>query len=170
MDAVCKFCSAKFSKKYPAQIFCSLLCSNRYNLNHKNKVVLPSQYSVELAELFGFIKAAVRGLFDTEGSVGMKYFLGMHGTYLYKQLTVTNKNKNILRFLEESLHRFDYKPTKNSHKNIYVSNKKDIQRYLYDIGSSNPKIVRKIAAEEINGYTWRVAPNGKAPVLKTGTP
>lgn len=114
-----------------------------------------------------FLKFTIRGLFDTEGSVGIKYFKGKTGNYLYKQLTVTNKNKNILGFLEKYLSKFGYKPTKNLRNNIYISNKKDILGYLSDIGSSNPKIIFKIKIKEINGFVWRVAPNGKAAVLKT---
>lgn len=240
---LCKFCHKKFNKKYILQIFCSLLCSNRFNLNNKNNFQLPQKHSSDLAEFFGillgdgsvtkyftkvylnavadidyvpcvknllerlfigvsvsiwspqnkgttdlqvsskdvcdylrnigfnakkryipswitensdFSKATIRGLFDTEGSVGMKYFKGKHGNYLYKQLTVTNKNENILRFLEKFLVKFGYKPTKNSEKNIYLSNTSDINRYLQDIGCSNPKLVNKIKVREINGFKYQV--------------
>lgn len=115
-----------------------------------------------------FTRLCLRGLFDTEGSVGMKYFKGRNGLYLYKQLTFTNKNKNLLRFVENKLSDFRYKPTMNSEKNIYLSNRPDIERFLAEIGSSNPKIINKIKIKSINGFNWRVAPNGKAPVLKTG--
>lgn len=224
-------------------MFCSLICSNRSNLNNKNNVIVPSKYNSELAEFFGillgdgsvtkyfvkiylnfiadagyipfvrklsqrlflgvpvtyqrrisegtkeiqisskdvcdylrgigfdpknrciptwitennkFIKATIRGLFDTEGSVGIKYFRGKNGNYIYKQLIVTNKNKNILRFLEKSLVMFGYKPTKNSGKNIYISNRPDIERYVDDIVPHNPKIINKIKIKEINGFSWRV--------------
>lgn len=241
METRCKFCHRIFEKKYGSHQFCSLTCSNRFNLNNKNTVTVPSKYSAELSELFGillgdgsvtkyyakvylnavadleyvsfvqilaqrlfprapvtiqqrpnagttevqisskdvcdylrriefnakeryipswivnndaFTKAVVRGLFDTEGSVGVKYFRGKHGNYLYKQLTVTNKNKNILGFLEQSLTALGYKPTKKSRKNIYLSNKPDIKRYLDEIGSHNPKIVRKIKVEKINSFSY----------------
>ncbi|KKQ52224.1 MAG: hypothetical protein US70_C0010G0029 [Parcubacteria group bacterium GW2011_GWD2_38_11] len=91
-----------------------------------------------------FAKATVRGLFDTEGSVGVKYFKGKGGSYIYKQLTVTNKNENILKFLEKYLTILGHTPTKNSKKNIYLSNKISIDKYLKEIGSSNPKIIKKI--------------------------
>lgn len=238
---LCKFCQKKFNKKYTLQIFCSLLCSNRFNLNNKNNFQLPQKYNSDLAELFGillgdgsvtkyftkiylnavvdsdyvpyvknllkrlfvgvsvsiwspqnrgttdlqvsskdvcdylrsigfdakkryipnwitskdaFAKSTIRGLFDTEGSVGMKCFRGRHGNYLYKQLTVTNKNEHILKFLEKFLIKFGYKPTKKSQKNIYLSNAKDIKRYLQDIGCGNPKLVKKIKVREINGFKY----------------
>ena len=241
MDASCKFCQRTFVKKYNSQRFCSLPCSNRFNLNNKNTVIVPFKYSAELSELFGILlgdgsvtkyfakvylnavadveyvsfvktlaqrlfpgasvttqqrpnegtteiqissrdvcdylrdiefnakeryipswitnntiltKAAIRGLFDTEGSVGAKYFRGKHGNYLYKQLTVTNKNKNILGFLEQSLTALGYRPTKKSQKNIYLSNQPDIKRYLNEIGSHNPKLIRKIVTEEMRGFMY----------------
>ena len=240
---LCKFCQKKFIKRYKAQLFCSLLCSNRYNLNNKNNISISSINDIDLAEFFGilfgdgsvtkyyvkiylnrktekeyaffvkklveklfvgvsathqersgegtieiqisakdvcdylknkgfdskkrivplwitknkeFFKATIRGLFDTEGSVGIKYFRGKNGDYIYKQLTVTNKNENILRFLEKYLTILGYKPTKNSEKNIYISNKPDIEKYLNDIGSHNPKIINKIKIKKIDGFSWRV--------------
>lgn len=101
-----------------------------------------------------YIKAAVRGLFDTEGTVGIKYYRGKSGNAFYKQLTVTNCNKNILVFLETSLVANGFKPTFNAHKNIYISNKLDIQRYMDDIGSHNPKLLQKLKQERIGDYTY----------------
>lgn|GEM_PF-1733844 len=240
MNSSCDFCKRVFSKRYSSQRFCSVLCSNRFNLNNKNLVFLP-EYCEELAEFFGillgdgsvtkyftkvylnaiadvdyksfvenlaqslfkgasvtvrrrleqgtidiqissrdvcdylrkigfdprirkvppwifrrktFIAATVRGLFDTEGCVSIKYFRGKGGNYFYKQLTVTNANKNILAFLEKSLIMLGYKPTKNSKKNIYISNRKDIEKYLYNIGSHNPKILYKLKVEELKNFTY----------------
>lgn len=241
MINLCKFCNKEFTPKYKTQIFCSLLCSNRCNLNKKNIVTLPPQKSIELAELFGILlgdgsvtkyyskvylnaklemeyvafvkklakklfkgvpvthtkrekdstigiqissidvcdylknigfngkkreiplwitentdyaKATIRGLFDTEGSVGIKFFRGKRGNYFYKQLTVTNKNKNILQFLEKYLIKLGYKPTKNSRKNIYISNGKDIKKYFLEIGSHNPKMINKIKKEKIKEFQY----------------
>lgn len=230
MNKQCRNCRNAFCSKYKAQVFCSIICSNRYNLNNKSVVSFPKFFSKELAELFGillgdggvekyfvrvylnrkadkgypqkvillfrklfpkvkvtcldrpkrgteevqvssitlcnylkeigfdpklrtipdwitsnteFTKAAIRGLFDTEGSIGVKFYSGKRGVSTYKQLTVTNKNKNILCFLEQGLKKLGYQPTKNSEKNIYISNQKDIERYFLEIGTSNPKMKRK---------------------------
>jgi hypothetical protein len=92
-----------------------------------------------------FIKAVIRGLFDTEGHMSIKNYQAQKRLSRYGQLTVTNKNKNILVFLEDQLSFLRYFPTKNSQKNIYISNKKDIERYFQEIGSSNPKLLKKLA-------------------------
>ncbi len=212
------------------QVFCSIICANRFNLNNKSDISFPKNFSNEMAEFFGillgdggvekyfvrvylnrkadkgypqkvmmliqglfpgvkvtcldrpnrgteevqvssialcnylreigfnpklrtipdwitsnteFTKAAMRGLFDTEGSIGVKIYRGKRGVSIYKQLTVTNINKNILCFLEQGLKKLGYQPTKNSEKNIYISNRKDIERYFLEIGTSNPKMKRK---------------------------
>ncbi len=90
-----------------------------------------------------FTKATIRGLFDTEGSMGIKLYQGKNGPVVYRQLVVTNKNKNILRFLEDGLRKLGYRPTRNSDKNIYISNRIDIARYFLQIGTSNPKLKKK---------------------------
>lgn len=230
MEKQCRNCGCEFSAQYRAQIFCSIICSNRYNLNNKSKVSFPKSFSKELAELFGillgdggvekyfvriylnrkadkgypqkvmtlirrlfpkvkvtcldrekrgteevqvssvavcdylrgigfdpklrtipawitddveFTKATIRGLFDTEGTIGVKFYRGKSGMSVYKQLTVTNKNKNILHFLEQELAGLGYHPTRASEKNIYISNRKDIERYFIEIGTSNPKMRQK---------------------------
>lgn len=241
MNIECKFCDKIFSPKYKKQIYCSVVCSNRYNLNNKRFAVVPLKLNKEIAELLGiilgdgsvtkyyvkiylnrivdkkyfpyilnlskklfpnvpvtykhnikrgtteiqisskdvcdylksvdfnpkiryvpfwiksntnFVKATIRGLIDTEGSVGIKYFKGKNGNRMYKQLTFTNKNKFLLQFVEISLEKLGYKPTKNSKKNIYISNKKDIEKYVKDIGSSNPKIIEKIKLTKIDSFKY----------------
>ena len=241
MNTQCKFCNKVFPPRYKNQIYCSVLCSNRFNLNNKRPAIIPRKQSKELAELFGillgdgsitkyyvkiylnriadkkyypyiiklsrklfpnipvthkhriqkgtteiqisskdvcdylksvdfdpkiryvpfwiikninFIKATIRGLIDTEGSVGIKYFKGKKSNRMYKQLTFTNKNKFILQFMEKSLEKLGYRPTKSSNKNIYISNRKDITKYLDEIGSNNPKIIRKIETKKVKGFSY----------------
>lgn len=50
----CKKCKKKFKKQYGSHTFCSLTCSNRYNLNGLKKIKLP-RHSVMLAEFIGII-------------------------------------------------------------------------------------------------------------------
>lgn len=230
MNATCLQCKICFEKKYLLQKFCSILCSNRHNLNNKINFKKPKKYSNELAELFGillgdgsvtkyyvkiylnvtadkgysrnivklikavfptakptlyirenrgteeiqisstdisnyfrligfdpkkreiptwitentnFVKRTVRGLFDTEGSIGFKYFKGKNNLLIYKQLTFTNTNENIKKFVRKSLDQFGFSPTKGTKNNIYISNKKDIEKYFQIIGTSNPKLEKK---------------------------
>ena len=102
----------------------------------------------------GKSKRCIRGLVDTEGTVGIKRYTGVQREHIYAQLTFTNKNKNLLSFIESKLMQFGYSPTRNSRKNIYISNARDIQRYMLEIGSSNPKFAKKLA---LRGATRRGA-------------
>ena len=52
MLGICKFCHKNFHKREKSRIFCSQICSNRYNLNGLNKVILPRK-SLFLAEFIG---------------------------------------------------------------------------------------------------------------------
>lgn len=91
-----------------------------------------------------FTKAAIRGLFDTEGSIGIKKYKGKNGTAHYHQLTFTNKNKPLVEFVRSSLESMGYAPTKSELPNVYISNRVHIQRYFREIGTKNPKLDKKL--------------------------
>lgn len=110
------------------------------------------QIPIWINENRSFANSFIRGLFDTEGSVGFKKFNGKNGNYLYKQLTFTNRNKGLLNFVSKKLNEVGLKPTMNSEKNIYISNPRDIERFSAIIGSSNPKIIHKLLIKNYNGY------------------
>lgn len=107
-----------------------------------------------------FTYSFIRGLFDTEGSVGFKKFKGKTGNYLYKQLAFTNKNDNLLKFVSEKLEKFRLKPTMFSKKNIYISNPYNIKKFINIIGLHNPKLIQKISLKNIDGY---IVKTGRGP-------
>lgn len=51
-QGICGFCKKEFRKRENSRKFCSLICSNRFNLNGLNKVNIPS-YNKDLAEFVG---------------------------------------------------------------------------------------------------------------------
>jgi hypothetical protein len=112
---------------------------------NSKKRIIPSWISRDT----NFIKATIRGLFDTEGSIGIKYFKGKNGNYFYKQLTFTNRNKNLLTFIEKQLKLLGYNPTHKSKKNIYLSSADGIHRYFKEIGSHNPKLIKKFKQKNL---------------------
>ncbi len=85
----------------------------------------------------------------------MKYFRGRKGFYLYKQLTFTNTRKTLLGFVRDNLFQLGYNPTRGKVKNIYISNKVDIMRFLTEIGLSNPKLIQKAQIKNSKGFIWK---------------
>ena len=103
-----------------------------------------------------FSVASVRGLFDTEGTVGHKKYLGKGGAYLYKQLTFTNTKASLRSFVVTTLAKKGFHPTTSTRNNVYISNKLDITRYLSHIGTNNPKLLKKLTARSrgLFKYGW----------------
>lgn len=93
----------------------------------------------------------VRGLVDTEGTIGFKPFCGRNGNYLYKQLTFTNYNIPYRKIVYKTLKRLGFRPTLPA-RNIYISNKEDIAKYFEIIGSHNPKMLKKNSIETYDNY------------------
>ena len=124
---------------------------------------LPRQIPEWINHDIDFLKAFIRGLFDTEGSVGFKKFNGRNGKYLYKQLTFTSRNNNLLSFIPKNLANFRIKSTTTSRKNIYISNSEDIKKFLMEIGLHNPKLIKKILIKNKEEYIVRL---GRGPQWK----
>lgn len=62
----CRKCKRRFRKREKTYKFCSLLCSNRFNLNNKNKVKVPL-WSKKLAEFIGIcLGDGYSSLYQTE--------------------------------------------------------------------------------------------------------
>ena len=94
-----------------------------------------------------FLKACVRGLIDTDGSI---YEFKTHWPGIY-QLTFENRNISLLKDLRKAFIELDYKisricgnRTKDGTK-IYLTRKDQIEKYLKEIGFSNTKHTIRIA-------------------------
>lgn len=92
-----------------------------------------------------YMKACLRGFFDTDGSV-YKLKFG-------NQISLCNTSKPLLRSLQGMLLTLKYKPSSVSGKNLYLTRREDLNRFYLEIGSNNsPKnrrlteIVRKNAS------------------------
>lgn len=99
----------------------------------------------------GFKINFVRGLIDTEGSIGFKIFKGAKGFSIYKQLTFTNYNNDYRQIVHDVLKQNGFNPTLPA-RNIYISNKSDIERYFNLIGSHNSKMKVKNSIETYKDY------------------
>lgn len=82
-----------------------------------------------------FIKAFLRGFFDTDGSVyRLKYGL---------QISFTNRSKPILLALQSMLEALEYKPSQISSNKVYLTDRVDLQRFFREIKPKNSKHVSR---------------------------
>lgn len=80
-----------------------------------------------------FMKAFIRGFFDTDGSVyRLKYGV---------QISLTNKSLPLLFSLQEMLHRLQYKPSQVSSGKVYITNRLEIVRFFKEVRPKNNKHV-----------------------------
>jgi DNA-binding transcriptional regulator WhiA len=78
-----------------------------------------------------YMKAFLRGFFDTDGSI-YKLRFGI-------QLSFTNRSLPLLLALQKMLNEIQYKPSEVSSWKIYITQKKDIQRFFREIKPKNHK-------------------------------
>ena len=105
-----------------------------------------------------FLKACLRGLFDTDGCL-FEHAYSVNGKkYAYLKLSFTSRSLVLL----DSVHRalsgmgFSAKIRKNGY-DVKIESTRDVSRFMKTIGTSNPR--RKKLFDK-----WKVAPNGKATV------
>jgi len=80
-----------------------------------------------------YMRGFLRGFFDTDGSVyKLKYGV---------QISFCNRSSPILKSLQIMLKRLRYNPSSISLYNLYLTKRKDINRFFDEIKPSNPKHV-----------------------------
>src|SRR3989344_2115404 len=91
----------------------------------------------------GYSRMCLRGLIDTYGCVYIDRHQVQNKTYESLSIAFTNASTPLLDFVEYTLRRFGYTPTRFG-RHIRLRRKKEIFRYAKEIGFSNPKHARKI--------------------------
>ena len=81
-----------------------------------------------------YIRACIRGLVDTDGSV---YRLSNHDPHLGR-ISLKNFNPLLLEDFQKAMLRLGFHPSKIIHKNVFVTRKADLVKYYKEIGSNNP--------------------------------
>ena len=81
------------------------------------------------------LKYLIRGLFDTDGTI----FARKDEGYRYPHLGVSTKSSKLRNQLYEILRNRDYPVCFNGTDNLFLKGIKNVNRWMEDIGSSNPK-------------------------------
>ncbi len=82
-----------------------------------------------------FMNAFLRGFFDTDGSV-YKLKFGI-------QVSLTNHSYPMLISLHKMLSKLQYNPSSINTHRIYLTRKKDLERFFKEVKPKNPKHVRR---------------------------
>lgn len=88
-------------------------------------------------------KHCIRGLFDTEGSISYKLYLGKKTRSLYKQLNFRNADIKLMQFVRDTLLELDFRATTTLKRSLYLSSNKEIDRFRVEIGFSNAKLEKR---------------------------
>ena len=105
-----------------------------------------------------YIKACIKGLFDTEGSISFKQYKTKNGISLYKQLNFRNANMNLIRFVRDKLKLFGFRPTMSLRRSLYISTHDDIDLFRKKIGFGNDKLIKRSLISNWSDFIiWRGA-------------
>ncbi len=105
-----------------------------------------------IEESQSFIKACLKGLFDTDGCFYTDRHLYKDKTYFNCGMNFTNRSLPILNFFKINLKKFGLHPTQKTEFSIFLRKEKDIIQYFKEIGSSNPKHLNKFKKYFKNRY------------------
>ena len=100
----------------------------------KNKLRIPSWINNNQ----NFLKACLRGLYDTDGSV---YKLTNQNSH---QICFTNVNQGLLQDVRDGLLSLGVNCSKISNKDIYITKKSELRKFLKLIGFSNSRHFEKV--------------------------
>jgi len=83
-----------------------------------------------------FMESFVRGFFDTDGSI-YKLRFG-------NQISFKNKSVPLLKSLQKILKKLEYSPSKISSDAVYLTRRKDLERFRLEISSNNPSKKKRL--------------------------
>ena len=87
--------------------------------------------------------SCVRGLIDTDGSFYIDKHVKNSVLYMNAALNFTNRSKPLLSFVKGELEKIGLHPTQRTPYAVFLRRDSDIKRYFNEIGSSNPKHLKK---------------------------
>jgi len=106
----------------------------------KNNVSIPSWITQDK----NYLKACLRGLFDTDGCVVIHRYRVGNKNYQYHKLMFSNASNNLIRDFQQSLFIFNIKSRINRQGNaVFIDSAENVKKYFGCIGFSNPKHLKR---------------------------
>ncbi len=106
----------------------------------KNKLRIPSWIKINQ----NYLKVCLRGLYDTDGSV---YKLTNQNSH---QICFTNVNQGLLEDVRVGLISLGINCSKMSNKDLYITKKSELRKFLKLIGFSNNRHLKKVKMWKLN--------------------
>ena len=106
-----------------------------------NKISMPGWVSQNAT----LRRAFIRGLFDTDGCVYVDKHHIRGRTYRNLGIAFSNKAEGLLRAFKDGLEDIGLHPTQKTNSEVFLRREKEIERYFKEVGSSNPKHLRKVS-------------------------
>lgn len=103
----------------------------------QNKVAAQVDVPTWIVEKPEYMKAFVRGFFDTDGSI-YKLKFGV-------QISLTNRSAPLLASLQKMLKNLQYYPSAVSADRVYLTRRSDVERFFQEIRPANLKHQRRFA-------------------------
>lgn len=103
-----------------------------------------------------YIKACIRGLVDTDGSLFIHKHLINGKEYLYPTIVFSNRSQPLLEFVFRGLLQLGFHPKPSLNNQIWLRKQSEVKQYFQDIGTRNFKPTVKKFLES--------GPDGKAQV------
>ena len=89
-----------------------------------------------------YVKACLRGLMDTDGSVYSSHHTIGGTKYKHVCICFTNYSKPLLASVHRMLSELGYHPTRARNR-VFLYRQQDIHRYFKEVGTQNPKHLRR---------------------------
>jgi hypothetical protein len=91
-----------------------------------------------------YSKRCIRGLMDTDGGVYFHNHIVQKKEYINFGICFTNKSIPLSDFMFEWLDKIDSKPKRPKLSRVYIYNLDGIKKYFKEIGTSNPKHLKRL--------------------------
>lgn len=102
----------------------------------KNKLGIPNW----IFENKGYLEACLRGLIDTDGSI----FKMSNKDPRLLRISFTNNNSKLLKDTRNAFITLGFNPSKLIGNQFFISRKKEVQKYINEIGFSNSKHQKRL--------------------------
>jgi len=117
-------------------------CTEDLGLKKGNKVKQRVDIPVWVKENRQYLRACVRGLIDTDGSVFRHRYTVNGKLYSYKKLAFTNASPPLVQSVFRALQEFRLQPRLTA-REVRLDSQEDMRKYFIIFGSSNPKHLKR---------------------------